>query len=230
MEVKLLHATPLEVLVTAIRECYESHEKSDSHYGGPINDPYKDSFGKPFNNYYLGEKDKALIQNVIKNNHTSTLEHIAFNFRFTGFSRAVLQELSRHRIASESVKSSRFTLKELKEEEPFIHKSWEALKERASKYLVFTGTDVVDVSSIWALENLRKLVAAGLPNDQTKYCMPDAYKTNCIFSINARSLRNFLQLRTSPKALWEFQELAKKVFEAVPTDYRFLVEDCVHVK
>lgn len=99
MKVTLLHNTPLDVCAQAIRTCWQSFDKSDNG----------------------GEKDKALIDRVgNKYKHASTLENIVYTFYVQGISRAVLQELARHRMASLSVKSTRYTLKELKKEEPFI--------------------------------------------------------------------------------------------------------------
>ena len=98
MKIKLLHYTPLEVCSHAIRTCRNSFDKSDCG----------------------GKKDKELICRVgNKLKHSSTLEHLVYTFYIQGISRACLQELSRHRIASLSVKSTRYTLKELKEEEAF---------------------------------------------------------------------------------------------------------------
>ena len=98
------------------------------------------------------------------------------------------------------------------------------LKERASKYIVMTGNNIVDLANIRALEELRKLIVLGIPNDIAKYCMPEAYKTSLVMSINARSLQNFLELRTSKHALKEIQDLAKALFEAIPNEHKFLFE------
>ena len=71
----------------------------------------------------IGPKDLALIDRVGNQfHHASILEHISFNFFIDGISRACLQEVSRHRHTSLSVKSSRYVLaKELKHEQPFIN-------------------------------------------------------------------------------------------------------------
>ncbi|RVZ08619.1 thymidylate synthase (FAD), partial [Helicobacter pylori] len=65
-----------------------------------------------------------------------------------------LQELSRHRIASLSVKSSRYTLRELKEVESFLPLN-ETNLERAKEFLVFVDNEKVNAMSVLALENLR---------------------------------------------------------------------------
>ena len=98
MIVKLLHHTPLEVADIAICKCYG-------------NEPHSDS-----------EKVKARINRVANvSKHASTIEHLTYSFDIDGISRACLQEVVRHRIASYTVKSSRYVLsKELKKEKPFI--------------------------------------------------------------------------------------------------------------
>lgn len=208
--VRLIHNTPLHVCSDAIRTCWQSGDKSDS--GGPV--------------------DKALIDRVgNKMKHASTLEHLSYNFYVSGISRALLQELSRHRMASLSVKSTRYTLKELKEEPSFTSYDcpygYEDSLERASKYLVWTYHPFVDSKSIQALENLRLVLVAGVSNDYAKYCLPEAYKTELTWTINARSLQNFIALRTDKAALWEIRELANAVFNALPEEHKYLFAECV---
>jgi thymidylate synthase (FAD) len=203
MKVKLLHNTPLNICSQAIRTCWDSHDKSDNG----------------------GQKDKELIDRVgNKFKHSSTLEHLNYNFYISGISRALLQELARHRIASLSVKSTRYTLKELKDEDEFTENDF----NRANKYLVFTDIDEVNIASIKALENLRVILKNGIPNDKAKYCLPENYKTELTWTVNARSLQNFLSLRSSKDALWEIRDLANEVFNQIPTDHKYLFEECVN--
>ena len=77
---------------------------------------------------------------------------------------------------------------------------------------------------ISSLEELRSIIAEGIPNDVAKYCMPEAYKTSLVMTINARALQNFLTLRSSKHALKEIQELARNMFEVLPSDHKFLFE------
>jgi len=216
MTVTLLHHTPLEVCVHAIRTCHNSFDKSDNG----------------------GEKDKELIYRVgNKLKHSSTLEHLVYTFDIKGISRACLQELSRHRIASLSVKSTRYTLKELKDEEPFnpiesyTPTQRVRLYQRVLKYIVIPDLPLLENNLhiknayISALENLRKLVASGVPNDIAKYALPECYKTELTWTINARSLQNFLSLRTDKSALWEMQELAHEIYKAIPPTHQYLFKD-----
>ncbi len=57
--------------------------------------------------------------------------------------------------------------------------------------------------------------------------MPESYRTELSFSINARSLQNFLSLRTSKSALWEIRALAFSIFNALPEEHRFIFQDCM---
>lgn len=112
MTVELIYNTPLWVCSKAIRRCWASEDKSDTK----LDKSYPFGTG----NLICGVKDKELIERVgNKNKHKSTLEHLVYTFDIDGAPRYVLQELARHRIASYSVKSSRYTIKEIKDEEPF---------------------------------------------------------------------------------------------------------------
>lgn len=101
-------------------------------------------------------------------------------------------------------------------------------KERVSKYIVLTGNDDVDYMSVLALENIRKMIQNEIPNDISKYCMPECFKTSLVMTVNARTLQNFLTLRTSKHALWEIQLLAKAMYEALPDDHKILFESCIN--
>jgi len=200
MDVELLQHSNLKVCAHAIRTCWQSFDKSDDG----------------------GEKDKELIDRVgNKFKHASTLEHITYTFYISGVSRALLQELARHRMASPSVKSTRYTLKELKDSDKEID---------YEKFLVYTGVEAVDEASRLALDNLKEILLDGVSNDKAKYCLPESYKTELTWTINARSLQNFISLRSSKAALWEIRDLANKIYLVLPEDHKYLFEDCIDQK
>ena len=204
MQVTLLNYTPLNICSHAIRTCWQSFEKGDNG----------------------GEKDVELIERVgNKFKHASTLEHLSYNFYIQGISRALLQELARHRVASLSVKSTRYTLKELKKETKFELGDF----DRAARFIVLTGDETVDNASIKALENLREILANTTKSlDLVKYCLPECYKTELTWSVNARSLQNFLSLRSSKSALWEIRNLSLNLYESLPQEHKFIFESCVN--
>ena len=196
IKITLLNHTPLWVCSNAIRTCYQSFEKGDKG----------------------GEKDKELIERVgNKMRHASTLEHLFYNFYIEGISRACLQELARHRIASLSVKSTRYTLKELLNESN--------LSKNFNKYLVESKIAQVNHANVAQLVEIKRLLKAGAKMDDAKYLLPESYKTSLIWTINARSLQNFLALRSSLSALPEIQELALNIYRAIPSEHKFIFKN-----
>jgi thymidylate synthase (FAD) len=221
MKVELLQHSSLQVCAQAIRTCWQSFDKSDNG----------------------GDKDKELIDRIGNQyKHSSTLEHLSYTFYISDVSRALLQELARHRMASPSVKSTRYTLKELKDEESFtvvqnvLYKDLDSFNKeivnksfkRASKYLVFTDNEEVDMMSLKALENLRLMLVQGISNDIAKYCLPESYKTELTWTINARSLQNFLSLRSSKAALWEIRDLANLLYNTLPEEHMYLFDGSIN--
>jgi len=203
MQITLMHHTPLEVCAHAIRTCWQSFDKSDEG----------------------GDRDKALIDRVgNRYKHASTLEHLVYTFYIQGVSRALLQELARHRMASLSVKSTRYTLKELKNREPFKEDDF----EEAKKFIVLTGNIMVDNASIKALNNLQAILKEGISNDIAKFCLPESYKTELTWTINARSLQNFIELRSNKSALWEIRDMANAIYNNLPKEHRYIFKGNIY--
>lgn len=207
MNVRLLN-DPDELLancVTAIRTCWDSFDRQDSWWDA--------------NGFNLGPNDKALVQTIINNGHTSTLEHLIFTFEIRWLSRAALQEIVRHRHGSFSVQSTRYTLKRF-------------MKAGRKDLVVLTGDPDVDTIIQNTMSQISSLLAVrpDIHNDLIKYAIPEAYKTNLMWTINARSLRNFMGLRSSKRALQEMRELAKEVWGVLPEQMRFIFQDVYHIQ
>ncbi len=187
MTVTLLHHTPLEIADKAISKCWDKETC------------------KPKERMYR-------VANKYK--HSSTIEHINYSFDVDGISRACLQELARHRHASLSVKSTRYTLKELKTYDSDVQ-----------DFLVQTGNSYIDSANRLQLATLKWALKDDVSNDLVKYMLPEAYKTSLVWTINMRSLQNFLKLRTDKAALWEIRDLAYAVYQEVPDAHKFMLED-----
>ena len=211
MEVKLLDHTKLSNAVIGARTCWGSF-----HKGG--------NYDTPTDN--ITDEDKELLNRLIhKNKHESIMEHVTFVFKITGITRMVLMEMSRHRIASYSVRSTRYTLTELKKEKPFLERENMSLAiseeniKRASKFIDTT------FQRIQALENLRLAVICSNNIDEIKFLVPECYLTDLVFTINARSLKNFFNLRLSKSAHYKIRELAQAIFSALPPEHIFLFKE-----
>ena len=180
----------------------------------------------------MGTRDRKLIAKLIELGHESVLEHCAYSFKIEGVSRALLQELVRHRIASYTVRSTRFTLKEITKDEDI--KNAGALSDYriiVERYCVVPDLPEETLKEYYIntamnLKNIYKFLSKyKLRNDLVKYLLPESFKTELMMTINVRSLRNFLRLRLSRKALWEIKELALEMFKVLPKDHQILYED-----
>lgn len=159
------------------------------------------------------------LERAIKAGHESVLEHITLTYSVKGLSRACLQELSRHRHISLSVESTRHTLRKNVNNPEWWHRVIEGMSENS-----FRAYMAVKKKFLTGL-------LANIPDakdDELKYFLPEMWPTNLILTSNIRELRHILTLRTSLAALNEFRVLAYSLYEAVPEEYRYLLEDCVY--
>ena len=100
----------------------------------------------------------------------------------------------------------------------------------AKDYLVFTGNKEIDSFNKLVVIDLKCfMLQDGIPNDIAKYVLSEAFKTNLILTINMRSLRNFLNLRSAKNALWEIRELSRAIYESLPDNDKQFYEDIYHV-
>jgi len=187
--VKLLYNSPLSLAVVAARKCTAS--KGDG----------------------MGEKDLGLLKSILNRGHTSVLEHISYTFEIPKLSRACLQEMSRHRISSPSVQSTRYTLSKLMDTEDLSSLLYKTIDEDINK---------IALESLIKLQSLMR--TRGIKNDVAKYALPEAFITTMVWTINARSLSNFLSLRLKPGALKEIRELAISILDSIPKDHMILYE------
>ncbi|MBQ6969807.1 MAG: FAD-dependent thymidylate synthase [Synergistaceae bacterium] len=153
-----------------------------------------------------------VLKRIIKLGHESILEHINLTFSIKGLSRACLQELARHRHISLSVESTRHTLRK-------------SIKERFGEFVNQLSGEMLHV--YFQLKDVADDYP-DMPNDELKYYIPEFWPTNLIITLNIREFRHILKLRTAPAALKEFRVLARSMFNEVPEQFRYLLQDCVH--
>jgi len=136
-----------------------------------------------------------------------------YHFEIRNISRALLQELARHRCASITVKSTRYTLQELKDEKTFKISNGRSVRlydyDKVSKYCKLTNDNNVNLIISSGLEWQRVLQQLGISNDKTKFALPEAYLTELVWTVHKDCLANFLKLRDSKSAMWEIRELAQ---------------------
>jgi len=154
----------------------------------------------------LDAQKKRIEKVALKLKHSSVLEFAEFIFEIEA-STKVLLEMSRHRVASYACKSSRYTLNKGE--------------------LVFEKTGDVDIDT--TLEELKDIILehieAGKSNELTSLLLPQAYQYRWVAKFNARSLKNFLALRTDKSAHFMIREVALEMYSVLPDEVKYLFKD-----
>jgi thymidylate synthase (FAD) len=159
----------------------------------------------------------TFLKRLMEFGHLSPIEHASFTFGIEGVSRSLLAQITRHRIASFSVKSQRYVSEAsaAKEEDVFgyiIPPRIEALGPEAVK--AFEG----QMSQIqkWYDGWLEKLGNSGeSSNEDARFVLPNAAETKMLVTMNARELLHFFALRCCNRAQWEIRALAAEMLRLV---------------
>lgn len=225
MSAKLLNHTPLSIVAYAARTCTGTSDKTKIT-GDDITNEDKRIISDRILRQNIQEKiqkritesnDIEYIKQQLKllyePKHESVIEHAVYTFELK-FSRSVLQELARHRIASLSVESTRYALKRILDQSTNVR---DCLKQ--------SGNMLVDQCNLIQMVNIIDIVKANIPNDEMKYMLPEAFITRMVWTINARSLRNFFTLRMSKRALKEIRDLAWEIYMCLPNEHKFIFDD-----
>lgn len=169
------------------------------------------------------EKIEDLLKRIISSKHYAVLEHASFTFGIEGVSRALLAQLTRHRVASFSVQSQRYVKFKNGVDfviPPSISKNEETLK----KYKEFLNLSE---------KYYKELLDAGILAEDARYVLPNACSTKIILTMNARELRHFFTLRCCNRAQWEIRDMAcrmlKLVREIAPILFNDAGPDCLTI-
>ena len=146
------------------------------------------------------EKVGSFIDLLADLGHESPIEHAPYTFAVEGVSRALLAQLTRHRIASYSVQSQRYVNKA--EFDYIIPPSIEDDAELREKYI-----DCMEMLDTY----YTYFRSANIPAEDARFVLPNACDTRIIFTMNARSLHNFFRLRCCNRAQWEIRAMADEM-------------------
>lgn len=173
-----------------------------------------------------GWDDFKSLDHALASGHESVLEHATFTFAIEGISRACSHQLVRHRMASYSQQSQRYV-----KMDGFDYVVPESIKNSET---IWRNEYVCDeISTLEWYEKLMselseqysQLVKVGIPEEDARYILPNACKTNIVMTMNARELRHFFSLRCCERAQWEIRELAEKMLDLVKEVAPALFED-----
>ena len=160
------------------------------------------------------EQDRRLINYLLKHDHMSPFEHSIFKFHVS-CPIFVMRQWIRHRIASYNEISARYT--EVKDEF-YIPKAWRAQDVKNKQGSVVTpNLDHAALSAALqaqvdaSLKVYHEMLAAGVAREMARMVLPVNLYTEFYWTINARSMMNFITLRADVHAQWEIQQYGEAV-------------------
>ena len=156
----------------------------------------------------------------------SVLEHIVFTFYIDGISRVASHQLVRHRIASYTQESLRYSklsdpdkiLSDLEEMQACLNGlkecSLEDMKDKLSRYFVLPN-EFDPTMFIASLRTYAYLLLDGVSYEDARYVLPMATKTRMIMTVNLRELLHIGCMRIRDEAQAETRMLVEIMFVEV---------------
>lgn len=203
------------------------------------------SFGN--NKEELDEKDRRLINYLVKHKHTSTFEHNVITFKFT-VPLFIRSQHHRHRTWSYNEISRRYTDKDLQFYEPKEFRSQHKSNRQASnpddtcnpvlqmfdpscshpiQILASTRISQHHQSSIKLFD---ELLAAGVCREQARGVLPQNLYTEYYGTVNLNNLLKFIDLRIHEGAQWEIVQVAKACLDIAKDRWPIAIESYRRVR
>jgi len=177
-----------------------------------------------YGNESKGEKaDEKLIHYLMKHNHGTPFEHIVFTFHIK-CPIFVARQWFRHRIGSFNEISGRYTELATEFFVPTTLRENKTANHQASIEGDFTDDEIQSMLSEWnyALEiaesTYESLLEKGVAREQARAVLPIGTYTEFYWTVNLRSLFNFIRLRTADDSQAEMREYADTI-QAIAKDY-----------
>lgn len=155
------------------------------------------------------------IRKLIKRGHESVLEHVSLTFHIV-CDRAIMAELTRHRLASFSVESTRYVkydelevIAPVNGDNPFLanlYHAWEAATEMCEK--IYCG-----------------MIRDKYRADTARAVLPLCLKTELYMTANLREWRHILKLRTAGAAHPQMRLIANQILNILRDKLPVIVED-----
>jgi thymidylate synthase (FAD) len=167
----------------------------------------------------LTDKGKGLINYLIKNKHATPFEHVVFKF-FIKAPIFVAREWFRHRWSSFNEMSMRY---HVPAEIDFYIPDPKNIRTQVGKPGNYTFEEIQDesikeltIQRLTAIYDLayicyKDLLEAGVAKEIARSVLPVGQYTEFVWTVNLRSLLNFLNLRNSEHAQFEISEYARYI-------------------
>jgi len=180
----------------------------------------------------MAKKDQnAFIEKLVSMGHYSPIEHASFTFGVEGVSRALLAQLTRHRLASFSVQSQRYVSYK-KEKGGFSYVVPPSIKALGRDAEEKFRSEMATMQG-WYDEWVKRLGETGeKANQDARFVLPNACGTKIVFTMNARELLHFFSLRCCNRAQWEIRamawEMLRQCIEAAPAIFKNAGPGCIN--
>jgi thymidylate synthase (FAD) len=177
----------------------------------------------------LDEKDKKLINYLVKHRHTSTLEHNIATFRIK-VPLFVRSQHHRHRTWSYNEISRRYTDVGLQFYTPNSYRTQHNSNRQASNidekinpqmdsYPLGLESrlcnDAVEHHTQLSVKLFEDMINKGVAREQARMVLPQNLYTEYYATANLNNILKFIDLRTHEGAQWEIQILANKMLEII---------------
>ena len=144
-----------------------------------------------------GTVSKEMIDFLFKAEHSSVMEHAVISFTVKGASRSWLAQITRHRMASMTSSSQHY--QDYKDYPYIVHRD-------LVHYWTVNGA-IEDLNDRYV-----RLLDNRIPKEEARQILPNAAAVNFKWTINARSLYNFMRLRMCLRNVEEMRIFCDKVF------------------
>ena len=168
--------------------------------------------------------------------HESVLEHFSATFKII-CDRGVMAELTRHRLASFSVESTRFC-DYSKDGLTLIKPCFFDENEKTTEYCIRRddyGDKIFDLkpNKYWYWKDIMASIAAiykilredGATPEQVRTILPNSLKTEIVMTTNLREWRHILKLRTAKDAHPQMRQVANMILAILKQKLPVIFED-----
>lgn len=173
------------------------------------------SFGK--RHEQMEDGDEGLLNYLMKHRHGTPFEHNAFRFHVKA-PIFIFREWQRHRIGSFNEMSARYMelpgewyVPEVQNVRSRVGKSGHYTYEPADLELAHNFLENLRAVCLQDFYSYQMAIADGIAPEVARLLLHVNHYSEMYWTVNARSLMNFLSLRNAPTAQWEIQQYAKVV-------------------
>lgn len=137
---------------------------------------------------------RKLHKFLLKADHTSIFEHGSITVLISGVSRSFMAQITRHRIASYTIASQHYQ----------DYRGYDDIVSPRMARDEFCAAILTD-----ATKHYEHLLAADYPPEEARQILPEAKAVNILWTINGRSLVNYLTARLCRRNVGEMYAFAK---------------------